>query len=128
MNRIIKFRAYRKGVNKMVYFDSPTLDYTKEGRVGMFMPSITGKIYIGETEPMQFTGLLDKAGREIYEGDLIRIAKNKRHDEYIGEVVYNDTGFEVNLSGSDWMPLETSGEVIGNIYENPEINKVAPQR
>ena len=70
-------------------------------------------------ELMQFTGLLDKNGVEIYEGDLL-----KHHSsELLSEVIFND--------GTFWMknimwdnPLGRMNdqlEVIGNIYENPEL-------
>ena len=72
---------------------------------------------------LQFTGLKDKNGKEIYEGDIIIIHANKRRPEYIGQVVYTekDTLFEIAIGKNDWMPIETTNEVIGNIYETPEL-------
>ena len=75
----------------------------------------------------QFTGLKDKNGKEIYEGDVIR---HRSRNEY-GSIQDVDT--EVRWEGTGWnflggngaFPIvETdSGEVIGNIYENPELLK-----
>lgn len=69
---------------------------------------------------MQFTGLLDKNGKEIYEGDIIF----NEHDELKKyPVVFEKGMFCVN----DWtMPLwkgdtKNFWEIIGNIYENPDL-------
>lgn len=69
----------------------------------------------------QYTGLKDKNGKEIYEGDIVRYVDD--WDEN-GEIVYDDGGFEVH-----W-PIELERlegdiadmmEIIGNIHENPEL-------
>lgn len=69
-----------------------------------------------ECEVMQFTGLKDKNGKEIYEGDIV---------SFLGEtweVIYFETyaGFMLG-NGNDLMNITTQEELIGNIYENPEL-------
>jgi uncharacterized phage protein (TIGR01671 family) len=67
---------------------------------------------------MQYTGLKDKNGKEIYEGDLMTHPDFKVKD--VGSVTFLKGCFL--LSGWDCVRTDFSkGEVIGNIYENPEL-------
>ena len=73
---------------------------------------------------MQFTGLLDKNGKEIWEGDVVRY-ENKYLDVF--EVRYNAGSFlqhggdgRVDDIWCEWDKVE----VIGNIYENPNLLEV----
>lgn len=72
---------------------------------------------------MQYTGLKDKSGKEIYEGDIVRY-EDTHGEEQINTVEYNleygafcfDRGVFVDTLNCAW-----EIEVIGNIYENPEL-------
>lgn len=76
---------------------------------------------------MQFTGLHDRNGAEIYEGDIL-----KTHDEIV-KVYFNEAMacFDIEYEGGDTEALvppmgewvEKHNEIIGNIYENPELIK-----
>lgn len=119
-NRIIKFRAWDKLHNKM----SPGLEVlTPYGATRLH-----NQIGVKEERPehyagaddlvfLQFTGLLDKNGKEIYEGDIIQVftkeLKEKAYTVVIQDMV-KDKFFGVGNG---------EGEVIGNIYENPELLK-----
>lgn len=65
---------------------------------------------------MQYTGLKDKSGKEIYENDIVTFL-----DEH-WQVIYFDTYASFMLKkGNDLMNITTQEEIVGNIYQNPEL-------
>lgn len=74
----------------------------------------------------QFTGLHDKNGKEIYEGDVVRItAFEDDGDIFIHRIYWNDASASFKTYGRtdgwDMTVTPESTEIIGNIHENPEL-------
>jgi len=67
---------------------------------------------------MQYTGLKDKNGKEIYEGDIVKKENNKLY-----QIKYKEFGFQaIDNLGQNWYLTDWyKCEIIGNIYENPEL-------
>jgi len=69
----------------------------------------------------QFTGLHDKNGKEIYEGDIV-----KTKFGIIGDIQFLDGCFCLHREyADDCLSYYTNLTVIGNIYENPELSSLA---
>ena len=116
MKRIIKFRAWNKEENKMWSFD--VMDRNKIFALDSNLPHKDFLVIPdgSHIELMQFTGLTDKNGKEIYDGDVVK------YREGVYKVDWFENGFylfrDVRAKFDIWW-VET--EVIGNIYENPEL-------
>ena len=135
--REIKFRAWNKNTYEMV--EVMTIDFEKEEVCWIYDDYAhweQSREWVGfeDIELMQFTGEKDKNGIEIYEGDIVNITQYLGGHPYveIKYVVkrskYNNNLVADSVSG-DWRKAEVSMsfrssddyEVIGNIYENPEL-------
>ena len=117
MKRVIKFRAWDTTTNKMITNDVESL-YDEGYWDGVCCSNFTMLHSVLETKDiiwLQFTGLTDNNGKEIYEGDILqRYKKSGEPYKKTKTVEYLHAGF-VNLEHA----LES--RVIGNIYENPEL-------
>lgn len=145
MSRIVKFRAWDVEDKQMIDIGEPAgIEWARGRGVKLVFGEAFHDDYIDggiiKYELMQFTGLTDKNGREIYEGDVLSCSYDKPvrmrdehvwpHEEFIvtpedrkGEVYWADSSFKLFDHGThDWMLIEVANvkkmAIIGNIYEN----------
>ena len=130
---IPKFRAWDKKLQTML--DVSLIDFKKGVLVGEHWKfGETNFMSFDEIELMQSTGLVDKNGKEIFEGDIVRTTRFLgRADEiggfyeyekdYLGVVKVLEGSWVID-TGSDavnlWSEIDEN-EVLGNIYENLEL-------
>lgn len=123
--RPIKFRVWNAKRKEMVVgMPLPML----AGWITAKYPNLDDEIYI------QFTGLLDKNGKEIYEGDILAYSQMGLQKDVFGDIRFHEGSFviwmgkELKASVDTYDPYISIGncivyEVIGNIHENPELLK-----
>ncbi|WP_270777590.1 YopX family protein [Lacticaseibacillus paracasei] len=129
MKREIKFRAYRKSTQNTC--NVLLIDFENE----LVLLSDGDEEDISDVDLMQYTGLHDKNGREIYEGDILHFGSvwcvgdeyDPREEDHIGTVEYRPdyASYVINCNGKIY-PLEQvisfdGYSVQGNVHENPEL-------
>lgn len=132
MNRTIKFRVWNKARNKWEHgpHENPSLDGVNlfggcillGGFVNMPMSEL------GSLIALQYTGLKDKNGREIFKGDIVKFFTPNHGVETTDIVCYSEGQFQ--MEGCCWAVFdslyfddEKGLEVVGNIFDNPELLK-----
>lgn len=139
MTREIKFRAWDKK-SKMMWTPIRSIDFA-HGYVELSkLAEPESDKDFDEIELMQFTGQIDKNGKEIYEGDIVRLIETVKilykpefeQMDFIGKIEFDNEGADYNIIGNSEDDLRGLGvadqeiEIIGNIYEhshllNPEL-------
>ena len=125
---IPRYRAWMKSLKWMcdvtnISFDSKFVDICQQGDTERYTEM---SVEFDEVELMQSTGLRDKNGKEIFEGDILdykgRKALVRWHGSY-ASFIYRFVD-ELQNRKTEWKPLYLAYmkcEIIGNIYENPEF-------
>ena len=118
---IPKFRAWDKTTSKLhvvngIYCDNKKIHYIDDNRVRF--------VGFDNVIIMQSTGLKDKNGKEIFERDIVKMAKDVYSEPTYYEVVRHYGGayrLESKQHGCELWLRHTDCEVVGNVYENPEL-------
>ena len=125
MKREIKFRAYSSHNHKM--YPVSNIEWDIDGRIWVTADDGKNGIELIDEEAhlMQCTGLHDKNGREIYEGDVLDIGlRNQDGNPVIAPVSYETyaAGYVLDNGGNGiWQRLTKDCEVIGNIFEDKQL-------
>ena len=130
--REIKFRVWDHNTDTMMVPDNFEF---YDGKIGWIDASREAGPKLGndgdpdQFEIMQYTGLHDKNGREIYEGDIVKneygdvvvvqYGTQDHEEDYGDRFVYQGWNIQIGSGYPDAVMIEHT--VIGNIYENPEL-------
>ena len=127
--REIKFRGYSRGFNKWFYGNYIEKLPQTEGK-----PTVLAAIHDISTNALlrvvpesvgQFTGLNDKNGVEIYEGDVVMTTKFKDIPNVVEYIMNGFYRTKTHDNGKKYLnPIgNCEVQIIGNIYQNPELIK-----
>ena len=121
-----KFRVWMKSLKWMcdvtnISFDSKFVDICQQGDTERYTEM---SVEFDEITLMQSTGLFDRNGKEIFEGDIVKMSKDVYSEPTYYEVIRHRGGayrLESKQHGCELWLRHTDCEVVGNIYENPEL-------
>jgi phage77ORF036 len=133
MSRDIKFRLWSKIGKKFIKTDDPDFNFVINSDGYLYsIENFYGEIYVSlqlDIVVLQFTGLQDINGKDIYEGDILKY--NFPYDgrlKHVSPVKFLETeaSFGIKDIYGNEIPLyritaNNYFEVVGNIYENPEL-------
>jgi len=122
---IPRFRAWDKEYKEMVQVDALVFD--EQIIKATYKNGNVVKEDLKNYVLMQSTGLRDKDGKEIFEGDIVKMAKNVYSELTYYEVVRHRGGayrLESKRYGCELWLRHTDCEIAGNIWENPELLEV----
>ena len=112
--RQLKFRAFD---GKSIYYGGFNIHAGGKLQLECFIP----KDVSYSIKVMQFTGLQDKNGKDIYEGDFVEWVNPDTNEKDSGSIEWDETFAGFGITGEhclDWNHMLT---VIGNIHQNPEL-------
>ena len=123
---MIKFRAWHNELGRMMSISDMWFNVDSLGEIGLNDAVMNYYITVSpdEIELMQSTGLKDKNGKEIFEGDILKSNK------YITSVFYENGAYCVKFRRTPNTTVimnvisfieKYKTRIVGNIYENPEL-------
>lgn len=122
---IPRYRAWLKEDKEMI--DVEEIHFYN-GEFDFIGDAITWMCKSDDCVLMQSTGLTDKNGKEIFEGDVVKMAKNVYSEPTYYEVVRHRGGayrLESKQYGCELWLRHTDCEIAGDIYKNPELLEVS---
>lgn len=142
----IKFRAFHKPTSKKM-FDVVQIDFTNKivfsyeriHNTSKYSYFDTVSYNFSDCELMQYTGLTDCEGKEIFEGDIIEVEFDDyysnnyftidENEKCIGEIVFDYFGYYIKFPDMCFMPINDVVDydfniyykILGNIHQNSEL-------
>lgn len=113
--RQIKFRCWRDTDKSMSFHPEMNMDWHIANNNGENVDVDSGHFL------MQFTGLKDRNGKDIYESDIVRSKTSGEQDDEIWTVEINPLSAIASPNGKAFDNSWIEHEVIGNVYESPEL-------